>query len=79
MDTALALAALINANGPLAVQTTKRLMREEIGPDRPDHVLEVTAPGVRRARTPSRVRRRSPRSGHRSGREVTWVCSTDGS
>jgi len=44
MDTALALAALINANGPLAVQMTKRLMREEIGPDRPDYMLEVTRP-----------------------------------
>jgi len=44
MDAALALAALINANGPLAVQATKRLMREEIGPDNSDHVRAVTAP-----------------------------------
>jgi enoyl-CoA hydratase len=44
MQVALELAALINANGPLAVQATKRLMREEIGPDDPDHVREVTAP-----------------------------------
>jgi enoyl-CoA hydratase/carnithine racemase len=44
MDAALALAALINANGPLAVQATKRLMREEVGPDNSDHVRTVTAP-----------------------------------
>ena len=44
LDDALALAALINANGPLAVQATKRLMREEIGPDNSDHVRQVTAP-----------------------------------
>jgi enoyl-CoA hydratase/carnithine racemase len=44
MDAALALAALINANGPLAVQATKRLMREEVGPDNSDHVMEVTRP-----------------------------------
>lgn len=44
MDEALALAALINANGPLAVQATKRLMREEVGPDTSEHVREVTAP-----------------------------------
>jgi enoyl-CoA hydratase/carnithine racemase len=44
LDEALALAALINANGPLAVQATKRLMREEVGPDNSDHVRAVTAP-----------------------------------
>lgn len=44
LHTALALAALINANGPLAVQATKRLMREEVGPDPTDHVRAVTAP-----------------------------------
>jgi enoyl-CoA hydratase len=44
LDQALALAALINANGPLAVQATKRLMREEVGADNTDHVREVTAP-----------------------------------
>lgn len=44
LDAALALAALINANGPLAVQATKRLMREEVGADNSDHVREVTRP-----------------------------------
>lgn len=44
LTTALALAALINANGPLAVQATKRLMCEEVGPDNTDHVREVVAP-----------------------------------
>ena len=44
LDAALALAALINANGPLAVQATKRLMREEVGADNSDHVREVTGP-----------------------------------
>ncbi len=44
LDAALALAALINANGPLAVQATKRLMREEVGPDTAEHVRAVTAP-----------------------------------
>jgi enoyl-CoA hydratase/carnithine racemase len=44
MSVALELAALINANGPLAVQATKRLMREEIGTDNSDHVREVTRP-----------------------------------
>jgi enoyl-CoA hydratase/carnithine racemase len=44
LDTALALAALINANGPLAVQATKRLMKEEVGPDNSAHVREVTGP-----------------------------------
>jgi enoyl-CoA hydratase/carnithine racemase len=44
LDAALALAALINANGPLAVQATKRLMREEVGADNADHVREVTRP-----------------------------------
>ena len=44
LDAALALAAVINANGPLAVQATKRLMREEVGADDSDHVREVTRP-----------------------------------
>ena len=44
LDSALGLAGLINANGPLAVQATKRLMREEVGPDNSDHVRDVTAP-----------------------------------
>jgi enoyl-CoA hydratase/carnithine racemase len=44
LDAALALAGLINANGPLAVQATKRLMREEVGADNADHVREITAP-----------------------------------
>jgi enoyl-CoA hydratase len=42
MSTTLALAALITANGPLAVQATKRLMREEVGPDTAAHVREAT-------------------------------------
>ena len=44
MDTALALAALVAANGPLAVQATKRLMWEEIGADNGAHVGKVVAP-----------------------------------
>lgn len=44
LDTALALAALVNANGPLAVQATKRLMWEEVGPDTAERVREVTGP-----------------------------------
>jgi enoyl-CoA hydratase/carnithine racemase len=44
LDAAYALAELINANGPLAVQATKRLMREEVGADNSDHVREITAP-----------------------------------
>jgi crotonobetainyl-CoA hydratase len=44
LDTALGLAALVNANGPLAVQATKKLMWEEVGPDTAAHVGEVTAP-----------------------------------
>jgi enoyl-CoA hydratase/carnithine racemase len=43
MSAALALATLINANGPLAVQATKRLMLEEVGPDNSSHVQAVTA------------------------------------
>jgi len=43
MSTALAIAALINANGPLAVQATKRLMLEEVGPDNSRHVGEQVA------------------------------------
>jgi enoyl-CoA hydratase len=42
MSAALALAALITANGPLAVQATKRLMLEEVGADTSAHVREVT-------------------------------------
>ena len=57
LDAALALAALINANGPLAVQATKRLMREEVGPDPSDHVAPVTAPGLRERRCSRRGRR----------------------
>ena len=44
LSAALALAALINANGPLAVQATKRLMRQAVGPDDFDHIRAVTAP-----------------------------------
>jgi len=44
MSTALALAALISANGPLAVQATKQLMREEVGDDRGQHIRAVVAP-----------------------------------
>ncbi len=44
LETALQLAALINANGPLAVRATKRLMLEEIGEDSAAHVREVVAP-----------------------------------
>jgi enoyl-CoA hydratase len=44
LEAALQLAALINANGPLAVQATKRLMLEEIGEDTAAHVREVVAP-----------------------------------
>lgn len=44
MAAALALAALINVNGPLAVQATKRLMLEELGDDPSAHVGEVVGP-----------------------------------
>jgi enoyl-CoA hydratase len=44
MDAARALAALVAANGPLAVQATKRLMREEIGDEREAHIGAVVAP-----------------------------------
>ncbi len=44
LEAALQLAGLINANGPLAVQATKRLMLEEIGEDTAAHVREVVAP-----------------------------------
>ncbi len=44
LETALQLAALINANGPLAVQATKLLMLEEIGEDTASHVRQVVAP-----------------------------------
>jgi enoyl-CoA hydratase/carnithine racemase len=43
MSAALALAALINANGPLAVQATKKLMREEVGADRADAIRQAVA------------------------------------
>jgi enoyl-CoA hydratase/carnithine racemase len=42
MDSALELAGLINANGPLAVMATKRLMKEELGEDRADHIRAET-------------------------------------
>ena len=42
MSAARALSTMINANGPLAVQATKRLMREEVGPDNGDHVRKIT-------------------------------------
>lgn len=41
--TAHQLAALITANGPLAVQATKQLMLEEIGPDNAEHVARATS------------------------------------
>jgi enoyl-CoA hydratase len=44
VETAMGLATLIAANGPLAVQATKQLMVEEIGPDNAAHVGKVTAP-----------------------------------
>ena len=43
VDTALGLAALVNANGPLAVAATKQLMLEEVGPDNAAHVMKATA------------------------------------
>lgn len=44
MPTALQLAALISANGPLAVQATKQLMWEEIGADDQAHIGQVVGP-----------------------------------
>lgn len=44
LATASALAALIVANGPLAVRATKQLMREELGDDRLEHIGQVTGP-----------------------------------
>lgn len=44
LDGALSLAALINANGPLAVQVTKRLMLDEVGPDNSALVAEAVRP-----------------------------------
>jgi enoyl-CoA hydratase/carnithine racemase len=44
LPAALALAAVINANGPLAVQATKKLMWEEMGPDTAARVGEVSGP-----------------------------------
>ena len=44
MSTALALAALITANGPLAVQATKRLMWDEIGEDPLEHIGRTVGP-----------------------------------
>ena len=44
LTTALELAARINRNGPLAVQATKRLMREEVGPDNSERVMEISGP-----------------------------------
>ena len=43
IPTALELAALISANGPLAVQATKKLMLEEVGPDNSAHVGKIVA------------------------------------
>lgn len=43
VPTAHQLAALITANGPLAVQVTKQLMLEEIGPDTAEHVAKATS------------------------------------
>ena len=42
LSAALELASKINANGPLAVQVTKRLMLEEIGEDNASHVRAMT-------------------------------------
>ena len=44
MSAALALAALITANGPLAVQATKRLMWDEIGEDQLEHIGRTVGP-----------------------------------
>jgi enoyl-CoA hydratase len=44
VDTAFGLAALISANGPLAVQGTKRLMRDEIARDNAALMAEVCGP-----------------------------------
>jgi enoyl-CoA hydratase len=44
VDTALGLAALINANGPLAVKATKRLIRAELGEEDQQRLAEVLAP-----------------------------------
>ncbi|MEI7546793.1 MAG: enoyl-CoA hydratase-related protein [Actinomycetota bacterium] len=44
MSTALALAALITANGPLAVQATKRLMWDEVGEDPLQHIGATIGP-----------------------------------
>lgn len=43
LGEALKLAALVNANGPLAVMATKKLMWEEIGADTAEHVGKSTA------------------------------------
>lgn len=44
IETAFALAALISANGPLAVQGTKRLMRDEIAYDNAALMAQVCGP-----------------------------------
>src|SRR6476659_9639058 len=44
VDAALELAARITANGPLAVQATKRLMYDEVGPGDAAHVAATVAP-----------------------------------
>ncbi|HUF96572.1 MAG TPA: enoyl-CoA hydratase-related protein [Ilumatobacter sp.] len=44
VETAFALAALISANGRLAVQGTKRLMRDEIAYDNAALMAEVCGP-----------------------------------
>ena len=44
VETAFALAAMISANGPLAVQGTKRLMRDEVARDNSGLMAEVCGP-----------------------------------
>ncbi|MFT3853388.1 MAG: enoyl-CoA hydratase-related protein [Ilumatobacteraceae bacterium] len=44
LGAALELAGRITANGPLAVQATKRLMYDEVGPGDPKHVATTVAP-----------------------------------
>lgn len=44
MKEAMAMAARVAANGPLALSVTKRLMREEIGAGDWNHIREVSAP-----------------------------------
>ena len=44
LDEALALAARITANGPLAVRATKQLMKLDYGPGHEDIVRSTVAP-----------------------------------